>query len=190
MGDVETDRWYVVYAKPRKEDSVIFHAKRKGVETFFPKLLLPHQLVKRQKIVPLFPSYVFVRVEVPEQYDYVRWSPGVKYVVNFNGTPAPVDDHIVHFLRHQADPEGILAARSTLETGQEVRINDGPFTGLVGIIQNPPDAKGRVKVLLELLGRQVKVEVPAALTENPQNNSQWTIDETDTATDPLKQLAS
>ena len=186
MIQVETDRWYVIYAKPRKEDSVIFHAQRKGVEVFFPRLLLPHQLVKRQKIVPLFPSYVFVRVEAPEQYDYVRWSPGVKYVVNFNGTPAPVDDYIIQFLKHRADPEGLLAVRSTLEAGQQVRLCEGPFAGLIGIIQNPPDARGRVKVLLELLGRQVKVEIPAACTENPNSESQWTID----ATDSLDRQAS
>lgn len=186
MIQIETDRWYVAYAKPRKEERVIFHAQRKGVTVFFPKLLLPHQFVKRQKTVPLFPSYVFVRIEAPEQYAYVRWSPGVKYVVNFNGTPAPVDDHIIHFLKQQADPEGLLAARSTLQAGQKVRLCEGPFAGLVGIIQNPPDAKGRVKVLLELLGREVKVRVPAACTENPDNNSQWTI----SATASLDRLAS
>ncbi len=177
MVHVETERWYVVYAKPRKEDSVIFHARRKGVEVFFPKLLLPYTQPKRQKIVPLFPSYLFVRVDTPEQYDYVRLSPGVRYVISFNGTPAPLDDSIVSFLKQQADDEGILAARSTLEAGQEVLINDGPFAGLAGIIQNPPDARGRVKVLLALLGRHVKVDIPVACTESPSVNSPWTIAE-------------
>ncbi len=59
----------------------------------------------------------------------------------------------------------------------EVLINAGPFAGLVGIIQNPPDARGRVKVLLELLGRHVKVDVPVACTESPSVNSPWTIAE-------------
>ena len=127
--------------------------------------------------MPLLPSYLFARVDTPEQYDYVRWSPGVRYVISFNGTPAPLDDSIVSFLKQQADDEGILAARSTLEAGQEVLINDGPFAGLVGIIQNPPDARGRVKVLLELLGRHVKVDVPVAFTESPSVNSPWTIAE-------------
>ena len=179
MVQVETERWYAVYAKPRKEDSVIFHARRKGVEIFFPKLLLPHTQAKRQKLVPLFPSYLFIRIDIPEQYDYVRWSPGVRYVVNFNGTPAPLDDSIISFLKQQADADGILAARSTLEAGQEVLINDGPFTGLVGILQNPPDARERVKVLLELLGRHVKVEVPVAFTESPSTDSPWTIADAD-----------
>jgi len=41
-----------------------------------------------------------------------------------------------------------------------VEVNGGPFDGLIGIIQNPPDAKGRVNLLLNLLSRQIKVAVP------------------------------
>ena len=179
MVQVETERWYVVYVKPRKEDSALFHTRRKGVEVFFPKLLLPLTPPKRQRLIPLFPSYLFARIDIPRQYDYIRWSPGVRYVVNFNGIPAPLDDRIVSFLKQRADEEGIFAARSTLAEGQEVLIKDGPFTGLVGILQDPPDARGRVKVLLELLGRHVKVDVPVAYTEHPSTDSPWAIAQTD-----------
>ena len=41
----------------------------------------------------------------------------------------------------------------------------GPFEGLVGIIENPPDARGRVKILMQLLSRQVRVEVPVAAVD-------------------------
>ena len=41
-----------------------------------------------------------------------------------------------------------------------VEITSGPFAGLAGIIQEPPDARGRVTVLMDLLNRQVPVEVP------------------------------
>jgi transcription antitermination factor NusG len=52
-----------------------------------------------------------------------------------------------------------------LKPGQEVRINGGPFDGLTGLIQEPPDAKGRVKVLMRLLSRQLQVEVPVRFVE-------------------------
>jgi len=51
----------------------------------------------------------------------------------------------------------VIPARSRLRRSQEVEISGGPFGGLVGIIQAPPDDKGRVKVLLKLLNRQVSV---------------------------------
>ena len=45
--------------------------------------------------------------------------------------------------------------------GEEVMIHAGPLQGLRGIIQNPKKAKERVKVLLELLGRPIEIEVPS-----------------------------
>jgi transcriptional antiterminator RfaH len=174
MGHMELRRWYVVYSKPHKEEVAHFHLRRKGVEAFFPQLLLPHPSTKRQRVVPLFPNYLFVQLCAPEEYDYVRWSPGVRCFVSFNGTPTPVEEGIVAFLRQRANPEGILEARSSLTVGQEVRIIGGPFEGLIGILQDPPNARGRVRVLMELLGRQVKVEVPVQLVE-----SQWVVAGTD-----------
>jgi transcription elongation factor/antiterminator RfaH len=165
MDRLEMQRWYVVYSKPRKEEFALFHLWRKGLETFFPRLLLPHSSLTRQRIVPLFPNYLFVQLRAYEEYNYVRWSPGVRCVVNFNGTLIPIEDEIIRFLKQKANPEGILEAHSSLVAGKEVRIIGGPFEGLVGLIQNPPDARGRVRVLLELLGRQVKAEVPVRLLE-------------------------
>ena len=49
---------------------------------------------------------------------------------------------------------------ATLRIGQQVAIDGGPFDGLVGIIQEPPNARGRVKILLQLLNRPTKVDVP------------------------------
>ena len=66
----------------------------------------------------------------------------------------------MEFLMGQAGPDGTISARSNLKVGQQVMIDGGPFDGLVGIIQEPPNAKGRVKVLLELLKRPTRVEVP------------------------------
>lgn len=162
---LQTRQWYVVYSKPQKEDCAQFHLQRKGLEVFFPRLLLPDTLRKRRQVVPLFPNYLFVRLQVPEEYHYALWSPGVKSLVSFNGTPAAIDEEIVGFLKQRATPEGLLTGRSNLTVGQEVRITGGPFDGLAGIIQDPPNAKGRVAVLMTLLNRQVKVDVPVRFVE-------------------------
>ena len=86
-------------------------------------------------------------------------------MVGFAGHPAPLNDELVEFFMKQANPEGIIPARLNLEIGQVGCICDGPFAWLVGIIQNPPDAKGRVKLLLNFLKRQVAVETPATSIE-------------------------
>ena len=162
---IETQRWYVVYSKPWKEEVAQFHLWRKGLETFFPRMLLPNPAPKPQRLVPLFPNYLFVQLRTPEEYDYVRWSPGVRCIISFNGIPTPIEDRVVMFLKAKANSEGVVEVRSNLIAGQEVRITGGPFEGLIGILQNPPDARGRVRILLELLGRQVKTEISIGLVE-------------------------
>jgi transcription antitermination factor NusG len=84
----------------------------------------------------------------------------VKRLVSFNGVAAPVDDTVVDFLIKEETGSGVIPARSNLQIGQDVRIDGGRFDGLVGIIQQPPNAKGRMKVLLSLLNRETQVEVP------------------------------
>lgn len=161
MPEVEMAQWYVVYSKPRKEEFAKFHLQRKGVKVFLPRILLPQSTNKRKRIIPLFPNYLFVRINLFEESHYVVWSPGVKRFVSFDGTPAPLEDEFVAFLKRQESPEGIIAARSNLRAGNEVQITAGPLAGLAAIIQETTNSKGRVKVLLQLLNRQVKAEVPA-----------------------------
>lgn len=151
--------WYVVYSKPHKEEQAQFHLRMKGIETFFPRLDLARVVEKRKRIIPLFPNYLFVRVNLQTESHYVIWSPGVKRLVSFGERPIPVDDGIVNFLQQQTDGEGVIKARSQLRPGQEVEIRGGPFDGLLAIIQDPPDDKGRVKVLLKLLSRQISVKL-------------------------------
>lgn len=153
-----TRHWYVVYSKPHKEEQARFHLQKKHLDVFFPRLCLPGGAAKR-RIVPLFPNYLFVRIHLMTEYHHVAWTPGVRRMVCFNDEPVPLDERVVEFLMQQGGSQGLIMARSTLERGQIVEINDGPFAGLFGIIQRPPDHQGRVKVLLKLLSRQLNVDL-------------------------------
>jgi transcriptional antiterminator RfaH len=159
---IETAKqWFVVYTKPQKEDYAELNLKLRGVDTFFPKLSLPRAAKRKKQVVPLFPNYLFVHCEIiSEEYGNIVWCPGVKRLLSFNGTPAVVDDSIVELLMGLTGTDGVIAARCNVEVGQRVSIEGGPFDGLLGIIQEPPNAKGRVKVLLQLLNRETNVDVP------------------------------
>jgi transcriptional antiterminator RfaH len=151
--------WYVVYSKPHKEEQAQFHLRMKGLDVFFPRLDLLRVAEKRKRIIPLFPNYLFVRIHLPTEFHYVTWSPGVKRLVSFGDRPIPLDDDVVNFLKQQTDAEGLIKACSQLRPGQEVEIRGGPFDGLIAIIQDPPDSKGRVRILLKLLSRQISVKL-------------------------------
>ena len=150
--------WYVVYSNPHKEEQAQFHLALKGVKSFFPKLHIPAAGENRGRIWPLFPNYLFVRIHVETECHRIVWTPGVKKIVSFGAEPIPIDESVIYFLQQQADEKGVIRAQSKLTCGQEVEISGGPFDGLMGIIQAPPDNRGRVKILLKLLSRQISVK--------------------------------
>jgi transcriptional antiterminator NusG len=158
--------WCVVYTKAQKEDLAELNLRQRGFETFYPKLLLPKSGKRKRDIVSMFPNYVFLRMDDRiDGYSAIIWCPGIKRLVGFDGVPAIIEASIMAFLMDQAGPDGVIAARCNVAVGQQVAINGGPFDGLIGIIQEPPNARGRVKVLLQLLNRPTKVDVPVKFVE-------------------------
>ena len=165
MAISDKKEWFVVYSKHHREEFAQFHLRLKGLETFFPRLMLPQFSYKSKRIVPLFPNYLFVHVNLSKEYDQVRWSPGVKSFVNFGSSPVPLHDEIAENLIRQANRDGVIPAQSDLKIGQEVQIRGGPFDGVIGVIQTTPDAKGRVRLLMKLLSRRIPVEIPVHLID-------------------------
>lgn len=160
-------QWYAVYTKARREDRAQQSLNHRGLETLFPRLLMDTLVSAERTVVPLFPRYLFVKLATPEHYYLARWSPGVHSIVAVAGVPSPVQDGAVEFLRQRANSEGLIVTRPQLVFGQEVTVAEGPFAGLTAIIQTPPDAKGRVRVLMTLLNRQVRVAMATAQIESP-----------------------
>jgi transcriptional antiterminator RfaH len=70
--------------------------------------------------------------------------------------PQPVPIGVVEALREKITDAGLLAFEPTLLVGQQTRIVDGPFADLIGTLEYL-DGTGRVRVLLNLLGRPVSV---------------------------------
>jgi len=166
MIEVEQRQWYLVYSKPQQEDIAQFHLRVKGLANFFPKLLFPSSAGKRKRIVPLFPNYLFVRLKLfSEEFYKAQWSPGVNRRVSFNDMPMPIDNRVIELLMQQTNPDGLIEARPKLKRGQQVRIQGGAFAGLQAIIEEPPNVKGRIKVLMQLLSRATPVELPIDCVE-------------------------
>ena len=159
-------QWYVIYSKPHKEQQVQLYLGLKGIETFFPRLKLLSRSNSNKAVSPLFPNYLFARVDVGSEAHFVTWTPGVKRIVSFSDTPVPVDESVVQYLKNRADGAGVIQAQSQLRAGQQVEIAGGPFDGFVGIIENPPNAKGRVRILLKLLSRQISVKLGVEFIRN------------------------
>ena len=158
-------QWFVVSTKARREQFAQEQLSRRAVETFLPRILEPGRFGMKPLIAPLFPGYLFVHIELEEQYFHVVWTPGVRRFIGFGELPCPVDDAVIDFLHARIGSEGIVRVTRVFKEGDVVRIKHGPFEGLIGIIENPGCGHGRVRVLMELLRRQTRVDVPQHIVE-------------------------
>lgn len=162
----ETRHWYVVRSKPRREEYAQDQLLRRGVETFLPRILEAGGQRVEPSVGPLFPGYLFARVDLGNQYNSVIWAPGVRSFVAFGDVPAAVDPAVVDFLQERCGSEGVVRVVRTFHDGDVVRIVRGPLGGLVGVVQGQVSGQARVRILMELLRRRTQVSVPARLLEH------------------------
>lgn len=162
----ESRQWYVVRSKPRREAYAQDQLLRRGVETFLPRILESLAPRLEPTVGPLFPGYLFARVDLLSQYNSVIWAPGVRRFVAFGEIPAAVDPAVVSFLRERCGREGVVRVVRTFQDGDVVRIVRGPLGGLIGVVQGEVSGQARVRILMELLRRRTQVSVPVQLVEH------------------------
>jgi transcriptional antiterminator RfaH len=154
-------RWFVVRSKTRKEDLAVEQLERRGVSVFLPRILD----YRRDQVAPLFPGYLFVRIELYRQYHRVIWSPGVRGFVAFGAVPTPVQDSVIYLIASSAGEGGVIRPLAAFKAGDRVQIKSGPLAGLVAVIQQPCSERGRVKILLDFLRQGASVELPVGLVD-------------------------
>lgn len=157
-------KWYVVSTKLRKESFAQDQLVRRGVSTFLPRIA-ESQRSERISVGPLFPGYLFLNINLEDQFFDVVWTPGVRRFVGFGALPTPLEPEVVDFLMERSGPEGVIRIGRSFAPGELVRVRRGPFEGLIGIVEAAVPARGRVRVLMELLRRQTPVELAEHLIE-------------------------
>ncbi|HCI05710.1 MAG: Transcription antitermination protein nusG [Parcubacteria group bacterium GW2011_GWC1_45_9] len=107
----------------------------------------------------LFPGYVFVEMIVTDESWYVvRNTPQVTGFVGSGITPIPVDKKEMENILKQletGEPQYVMDA----EIGDLVRIVDGPFKEMEGKLNEVDHERGKVKVMVNFLGRETPVEL-------------------------------
>jgi transcriptional antiterminator RfaH len=154
--------WYVVHAQPRAESQAIHHLEIQGYQVFCPRYRRTVRHARKTKTVlaPLFPRYLFVRLDISrDHWRSVNGTRGVVSLLMRGETPQPVPSGIVDGLQAQMRADGTMDWTPTLKIGGAVRIVDGPFAEFLGTLEQFGSA-GRVRVLLDLLGRTVSVALP------------------------------
>ena len=88
--NVSTLNWYAVYTKPRAEKKLKEALEKKSIQNFLPLITEKKKWSDRQKLisVPLFASYVFVKIDYSQDSLRVLQEPQVVQFVQYNGKPA------------------------------------------------------------------------------------------------------
>jgi transcriptional antiterminator RfaH len=147
--------WYCVHTRPCKESQVAAHLQSAlGRETYFPRLTTQRRIRRVRRVVkrPLFPRYLFCRMDMSAHYRSVRYAPDVIDVVKCGDIPAVVSDSIIDELMGWAgEAIDLISLQPLLKPGDLVEITDGPMQGLQAIILNQRNDSERVAVLLSML---------------------------------------
>jgi transcriptional antiterminator RfaH len=163
MTDDCARRWYVVQTHPHAEFKAAAHLIRQGFETYLPRYLKRRRHARRIEHVaaPLFPRYLFVAIDrTVQQWRCIHSTFGVARFVCNGDDPAWVPDSVVDELHMREDPQGFvgLATRPRFEHGDKVCVRDGVFSTCLGLFEEFTDGE-RVAILLDLLGRKVRVVI-------------------------------
>lgn len=155
--------WYVVHTQVNREPLAARHLARQGFEVFLPRVRKTRRHARRVESVlaPLFPRYLFVRVDVGAcRWRAINGTVGVAHIVSFGGEPTAMPVGAVENILSRADPSGaIKPPPRTFRAGERLRIVDGAFAEHVGTFESMAE-RDRVTLLLDILGRQVRVKAP------------------------------
>jgi transcriptional antiterminator RfaH len=167
--------WHVALTIPQSDRFACESLRQRGYLVYrpiFPKLIRhfrngPNR--SRSVIRPLFPGYLFVADERGQGWWGLEQCPGLRPEGNLLKFAGSLDNAIVPPLvmeRIRATEQQLCTTKLTLakthgfEVGQQVRIEEGPFTGLFAQIETL-DGSERVGLLLSLFGRDSRVSLPA-----------------------------
>lgn len=156
-------RWYVVQSQPNAELKAVAHLNRQGFATYLPRYMKRRRHARRVEHVPapLFPRYLFVGIDMSAQ----RWrsifsTVGVSRLVCNGEMPTPIAEQVVGALRAREDEAGFvrLDMKPSFRAGDKICVLDGALAGCFGLYEGMKDNE-RVAVLLDMLGRKVRVTV-------------------------------
>ncbi len=168
-----TKRWYVVHAYSGFEKSVqralVERISRAGMQEFFGQILVPVEEVVEmksgQKSISerkFFPGYVLVEMDMnDESWHLVKSTPKVTGFIGGTATkPTPISEKEVAKIMQQIQ-EGVEKPRPKVlfETGEMVRIKEGPFTDFNGNVEEVNYEKSRMRVAVTIFGRSTPVEL-------------------------------
>lgn len=169
MQDEIKARWYIVHTYSGHENKVaktlMQRVESMGFKDRILEVLVPTRETikvrsgKKENVKEkIFPGYIMVKMALDdESWLLVRTTAGVTSFVGAQNKPTPVrDDEVEAIVKFVEMKDPVF--KSAFSTGQPVKIVDGPFSDQLGTVESIDEARGRMKVLMNIFGRETPVE--------------------------------
>ena len=164
-------KWYGVHTYSGFENKVRLNLlesiKNEKVEDFFEEILIPSETVvelkkgeKKTSSRKFFPGYILVKmILTDETWHIVKETAKVTGFVGGN-TPFPIaDEEVLKITRRMEEGAEKPRPKVLFEVGETVRVVDGPFLNFSGVIEEIEPERGKLKVTVNIFGRNTPVEL-------------------------------
>lgn len=169
----ELPRWYILHTysgfEQRVEQTIREMMRTRQENGLIKDVIVPTERViepgkngqKRTTTRKFYPGYIMINMIMTDfSWHMVQSIPKVTGFVGGKNRPAPMGpgeaERILSLMEtRQEQPR----PKFSFEVGDEVRVEDGPFAGFNGVVEDVNDDKGKIKVLVSIFGRQTPVEL-------------------------------
>jgi len=163
-------RWYIVHTYSGHENKVSKNLRQRvqslGFENRIFDIIVPTRSTikvsggKKETVdEKIFPGYVLVKMVLDdESWLLVRTTQGVTAFIGAGNKPTPISEKEVEAIQKFMKTEEPLY-KTAFSQGEAVKIVDGPFADFLGTIDEIDEAKGKLKVLVSIFGRETPVEL-------------------------------
>ncbi|MFP4351705.1 MAG: transcription termination/antitermination protein NusG [Puniceicoccaceae bacterium] len=158
------ERWFCLRSRTKQEHiAAALIRAQVDVEVFAPRITYSKK-TRRGKVrftEALFPGYLFSRCSIDRHLRHLLSIQGVIGIVRYGAGIPTVPQDFIDELKQRIPGETAETPDPVIEIGASVTVVEGPFKDLQAVVTKVMGARDRVRVLLEFLGRDTEIEIPA-----------------------------
>jgi len=165
-------QWYIVHTyagfEKKVSESLRQRAKAYDLEDQIGRIEIPTEEVvemkggkKVQTATRFFPGYILVEMHMSDHaWHVVKNTPEVTGFVGAGAKPTPLTrEEVDQILNQVTEAAEKPKPKYSFEKGDQVRINEGPFTSFNGIVDEVNNERNTLKVMVTIFGRSTPVEL-------------------------------
>lgn len=165
-------QWYVIHTLSGQEQKVKDALERRialdNLEDHISRVMIPFERVSEvkggKKIISqrkFWPGYVFIKMEYMDRTFYaINETSGVIGFVGAGVPPDPVsEEEMLAVLGQIEEKKEKVKPKVLFSVGETVKVTDGPFTGMTGLVDTVDPDKGKITVRVSIFGRETPVEL-------------------------------